>query len=242
MGARGTDWQFADDFDERRRALLTDPQNTFDAIIDRLSMAHVVCARWTWMRDDPTRVRAEFELLADDDVIDLFHNGTDGYRARYRRDVNEGEAANRQVLVALTPAMVAAARDWGLFAQAPGFPDTWAAIAESEVARSLNADGAKVWISERALDAILPNWWHPDAVRHELRVPEWMAYADDAVERYRKDQSTGERSMFAGTRAFRVNRLNVMGAFIVPRRPDQGAIAGKDPRKRATQIHERGFT
>lgn len=67
------DWRFADGFDERRRALLTDPRRSFERVVTELCAGAVVCARWEWGRDREIsgRVRVAFELQASEDTVDV---------------------------------------------------------------------------------------------------------------------------------------------------------------------------
>jgi hypothetical protein len=92
-------WGFVDGYgDADRVAMLMDHGTSFDQIVIRLvDGARVVCARWEWGRvggELDGYVRVNLEILARGDAVDLFHNGRDGYRARYY-EAKSRQAANR---------------------------------------------------------------------------------------------------------------------------------------------------
>lgn len=234
-------WRFSEAIQPDRVALLTDLSHSFDGIVERLLRGAIVCACWEWgLREEVVgRVRADFEIAVNEGDVDLFHNGRDGYRARYYQSVEAGEAANAACLRALASPLRRGGRSWGLHLQAPSFPDDWSHSADAEVERSLLSDGAKVWISEHALTQRYGPDWAPESaedVVHELLVKRWI----EAI-RGRAGQG-GQNARLAGTRAFRVDRISVKGGFIAPGRPELGAVVPYSKRTRSHQINSYGFT
>ncbi|MFO1311780.1 MAG: hypothetical protein U1F41_06885 [Burkholderiales bacterium] len=235
-----SDWRLAPDFDPSRHRLLLDPVHTFESILGRLESATVVSARWEhgWDGALGGRVRIAFEIRADEDTVDLFHNGIDGYRARFYRSVKDGDAANANALARLSGTLPAEAIAWDLGEPAPAFPEDWRAIAEAEVARSLVAAGAKLWISEHAVRQRYGVDWAPGSlqdVHHELRVERWMRAMLAPTQ-------PNDAANFAGTRAYRVDRISVKGGFIVPGDISVSAVVPQKKERRSHDIHERGFS
>lgn len=235
-------WRLADALGDRVIDLL-DPVHTFDRVVATVAKATVVCARWEWGTDEEVRGRARvsFELLVEPVTYDLFFNGWDGYRARYWRSAETGQAANLAMLEALRAPLAAAARSWGLHLPAPGFPDRWPQLADASISQSLLDAGAKIWISEHELNVNVPDW-QSGVPQHEIVVQPWVESVDRLAEEERKGVGDRQPALIAGTRAPFGSRLAMRGAFLVPGRADLPAVVPAKKMDRAEKIHRYGYS
>lgn len=136
-------WGFYDSVCVDRAKRLLEYEH-FDKLIGRLRVA--VITDFAWERFESDRLkgchRAAFLLKVPEQVYDYFFNAPAEYRGQYAIDPAVGEAANRAVVSALEPSLLA-------------FAGTKVVPAEVPVAVSLRATDAKVWIYEREVDAQL---------------------------------------------------------------------------------------
>jgi hypothetical protein len=106
---------------------------TFEEIVSKIVESHkVVGCRCTPMRRLAGMQRVEVVLELPSEVVDLFHNGAAGYRAQFYQGVVMGECANRRVIDALLPSILA--RPWE--------------PSPEHIKASLGDPDAKVWICE----------------------------------------------------------------------------------------------
>jgi hypothetical protein len=163
--------------------------------------------------------RAEFTLTVPKgcDLVDLFHNGKDGYRARYLRSRHEGDRANEFLMNLLRPKL---ANNWRKWARRR-FKVEW-------LNKSIGK-GAKVWVRQ--------GQWSRGKKRHrisiQLSVDRWLAH-----------QSCGDacvrKKVKLGALCPREFEIDVKGVFL-----SRKGAAMKQPKpkeQRARQIHLYGFT
>jgi hypothetical protein len=161
--------------------------------------------------------RAEFTVTvtSDSDLVDLFHNGVDGYRAQYLRGEKEGDLANELMLDLLRSKLIAA------WTQPAPFGADWM--------RQSIGEGAKVWVHQG-------RWvlgWKRRPIRVELAVDDWLTHQADSDEKIRTKVKLGALC----PRSFEVD---VKGIFLSPE-----GVPCKPPKplnERARQIHMYGFT
>src|SRR5690348_2697269 len=89
-----------------RRALLSAPLG-FEKLADIIAASAVVFRRTTEAAERcETWRRPRFELRCCPDLVDLLHNGRDGYRARYYSSEAEGNRANELLVDLLKPRLI----------------------------------------------------------------------------------------------------------------------------------------
>lgn len=129
------EWQFVSGFSTARRDSL-EAAMAFEAIAMRIvAEARVTVLPVEHGREGDVRGcrRPLFHVAVQPTTFDQFYNGRDGYRARFWQAPDIGDRANRWLLQALTPPLVAALT---------GSPS------EGFVTKSLAAGSATVWMHE----------------------------------------------------------------------------------------------
>jgi transposase len=127
-------WQFSSDFADKQR----DRVERLSAWLSYCETVDAVIATSTfdpgsviWMprKSHPREAhRIELKVRADHDAVDALFNSAQGYRARFAASIEDGEAANRQIVDALVAKHLAAV-----------------AGSDEDRRRSLHATRAKVW-------------------------------------------------------------------------------------------------
>ena len=144
-------------------------QLSFESIARRLARVARVSKQCTRSQGGKGRYwRAEFTLAVRKgcNLVDLLHNGKDGYRARYFRSCHEGDRANEFLMNLLRPKLMAAWRRWGR----RRFEVEW-------LNKSIGK-GAKVWVHQGR--------WSRGKKRHRIRiqlsVDKWLAHLTEESE------------------------------------------------------------
>jgi len=162
--------------------------------------------------------RAEFLLSVDRDGYDAFFNSPIGYRAQYCLGLETGELANRQLIEALKPKLLAFAEHI-----------TTAAFSLHRVRASLDAVDAKIWIDESE-SAIFPS----SDFQVEIDYGPW-------IERAKRADAFQEDDFIKAMRGIRAPygaRLEVKGGWL-----DDSGFEKLDATKshRSEQIATNGF-
>ncbi|MBX3607776.1 MAG: hypothetical protein KF788_21055 [Piscinibacter sp.] len=154
-------WRFTSEVCAARQSQLL-AWKSFDEIIERFNSCLV--APLYWERAIAPHLtscfRASFELTVDPDLYDGFFNSPAGYRGQYAQSEAAGEAANRRLVAALLPRLVAAA-------------DNHEAVTDGRLTRSLLGAQAKVWIVESEVEEQL------GAPSPAIVYPAWEFHAPD---------------------------------------------------------------
>ena len=163
--------------------------------------------------------RASFLLSVDNHVYDAFFNSPIGYRAQYCLGPDKGELANRQLIDALKPKLLAFA------ASVPT-----GALALKLVEASLDSADAKIWIDENE-PASLPS----SDFQIQINYGPW-------VERAKRADAFQEDSIIGAIRGVLApvgTRLEVKGGWL-----DERALERRDVAKshRSEEIAINGFS
>jgi hypothetical protein len=211
----GSEWQFTELVPEWRQAILMEPV-TFEDITRRIVEQADIRRSTEKGREDPTIRRALFilELRSAPDLVDLFHNGIDGYRARYLRGPDIGDAANNHFIEQIRPRLENAGKGRSRLA-----------LDSSALQLSLDAD-AKVWMHQ----GLWSRNWKRKRIQIELHVPSWLKHQHDANCSVRKKVKLGALCR-------RESSIDVKGGFL-----DRQGRPVKLKHERALQIHRYGFT
>lgn len=138
-------WQFTNAVDASRAKRLFD-LSEYSEIVALVEKARVVDFAW----ESFTNValagcgRASFLLKVAPETYDAFFNSPVGYRAQFAQSSAEGEAANRKLLNTLEPMLLM-------------FSATRQLVPQGEVAASIRASEAKVWILESEVESQMGN-------------------------------------------------------------------------------------
>jgi hypothetical protein len=163
--------------------------------------------------------RAAFLLSIDRHGYDAFFNSPIGYRAQYCLGLEIGKSANRQIIEALKPRLLA-------FAERR----TAAAFTLQKVGSSLDAVDAKIWIDESE-----PAAFPSSELQIEIDYRPWVDRAKRA-DAFQEDDFIGA---MRGVRAPYGTRLEVKGGWL-----DDSGFEKLDPSKsrRSEWIAINGFT
>lgn len=132
-------WDFTTLVPTERRTRLLGLKGFEDALIQVISTSMVLEYESEPFKDSRLRgcTRAAFLLSIDRHGYDAFFNSPIGYRAQYCLGLEIGKSANRQIIEALKPRLLA-------FAERT----TTAIFTLQKVGSSLDAVDAKIWIDE----------------------------------------------------------------------------------------------
>lgn len=164
MGVIAAEWKYTDRVPRSRQASLAD-SGSFDELLARV----VVDATVTRAYSNPGSDRGLTDCLQPIFVIDLpntgdaLFNGPWGYRAQYWVHPSRGLAANRELISALTPKLLAAV-------------DLAAAsdLQKIDVCSALAASSAKIWVRESLA--------HLRDSPPDLAVERWLSQASKGIE------------------------------------------------------------
>ena len=195
-------WQFAQNFDARRRGSL-EAVTHFSEIIDRI-VASLSVVNFEVCRGKQGLlrqcIRPEFKCNLSRETVDLFFNSPAGYRAQYLFDPEEGQKQNARLIAVLTDRLVA---------HADANP-TKLQMASGSVRLALSACSAKVWLPESCFS-------FDHQLIEEIVVPRWRLNAMSALEAFRnrtRPAQEGQEKAIWGLRASRANFIEVKGAFL----------------------------
>lgn len=217
------EWIYAG-FPADRLAYL-DRDHPFEVILDRI----VAEATPTWFDVDFGRkgltigaARALFIVDVSEETADLFFNARDGYRGRHWQGREIGEGTNRALIDALSPALLAYARD-----KLPDLCQDEPARSIEDVDTSLHARSAKAWISDEAGNGL----GRPRAEAPHLVVAKW-------------DAAVGPGAAWAlappyGYWAPKGSAIDIKGAFLLP---DLSEVVPPGKVARSEQICWTGFS
>jgi len=179
-------------------------------------MSPVACFHREPKHRDDSYTRADFCLDVGTELFDAFFNTASGYRGAYFEAPEKGEAANRELLSRLSPALV----EWAV-----GRDLT---VDRAWLFESLALPTAKVWLGEvaAALCSSCAGGWSVSYVSA-------LHIVNDRWER-----STHTHSVW-GRQAPESSKLRVFGGFINNRSQEWVA---DHKRERAHQIWEHGWT
>ncbi len=216
-------------FDMARLARLNDCP-AYEEIAKRIAKAAVVekapCAEGKGSRNgcapgSVTRslvLRPVFRLNIPPELMDVFHNGHDGYRARYHRSPADGGAANALLITLLTPKLE---RAWLGWPRRPCSID-WLRM-------SIDPTRAKVWIHQRRWARFPRN----RRIKIELAVDRWLAHQSDRSAKIQKKVKLGALCP-------EEDELEIKGAFL-----NRAGVPVPEPKpmpKRAEEIYKYGYT
>lgn len=170
-------WKYTDRVSEERRKKLASP-GSFDALVQRVVEDFRVIRAYACAGADRglTDCLQPIFLLDLPDTGDALFNGPYGYRAQYWLHPFKGLAANRALLDALTPKLMAAISP----AESPN-------LGKFNVCASLAASSAKIWIQESSSLS--------DTDR-DLAVESWVEEANRGVELARLGLSAPTKARF----------------------------------------------
>ncbi|MGF6870606.1 hypothetical protein [Paraburkholderia sp. MM5477-R1] len=189
-----------------------------------------VCFQLEQARDNPDLVkknckRGSWHIQLDVGLLDIFFNGKMGIRAQYYKSPEHGHFKNRLLLDLIKNRLVTFA------SKKDPTVDT------SMVKLSLNAESAKVWISERSL---LGQWIigcpAPDLVEDEIQ-NDWL---DVARKVQCGELGPAQRGALHGVRAPLADQLEIKGAWVTELGRDE--YVPEEKRDRDQQLHLFGFT
>jgi len=177
---------------------------------------HKPVTQWTQRTKEGRRPIFCLSVPQGSHLVDHFHNGADGYRARYLSSVERGENANGLVMNLLRPLLELAWEDW---LHRPHNLD-WL--------RSSLSQNGKIWIHQG-------RWslrWNLYRLPRELIVESWAANLQSSQSEVRKKVRLGMLCPYE-------HHLVVKGVFL-----DEGGcpIIKKSSASRAEQINKYGFT
>lgn len=198
-----------------RRDRLERPMS-FPEVIDALQSAPVVCFHDDPAQRDQSYRRACFCLDAGVEVFDAFFNSVSGYRGAYFQALEVGVAANRRLIDALSPSLVA----WAV-ARDPSTDRAW-------LIESLSLPTAKAWLAEDAV-ALCPSCAGGWSASYE---------AELHILNDRWEHSTHTHAAW-GRQAPELSKVRVLGGFV---NQSHGEWVADHKRDRARQISEHGWT
>lgn len=134
-------WQFTNAVDASRAKRLFE-LSEFSKVVALVAKAHVTDFAWEPFANVSLAGcnRASFLLKVTPETYDAFFNSPVGYRAQFAKSPAEGEAANRNLLNTLAPMLLT-------------FSATRQLAPQREVAASLRAGEAKIWILESEVES-----------------------------------------------------------------------------------------
>jgi hypothetical protein len=219
-------WQFASNFDTRRRVALESVAN-FGEVIERV-LANAIVVNFNVCRGKVGLLRQccrpEFELTASPETVDLFFNSPAGYRAQYLTDPDEGQKQNARLISALASRLIA-------------YTEAHPAnlhMATHSVRLALSACSAKVWLPE---SSVVFN----HELIEEITVPRWrlnaLAALDALRNHTRPDPEQQEKAIW-GLRASRACSIEVKGTFLSSENEE---VVSSDKINRRLDIHQFGY-
>lgn len=190
------EWKYADHITPERQAKLA-AAGSFDELLRRVVSDAVVTRVYAKPGSDRglTHCLQPVFLLDLNETGDALFNGPWGYRAQFWAHPSRGLAANRELISALTPKLLAAVD----VVQAPD-------LARLDLCGSLAASSAKLWVRESLT-------LHTEAAA-DLAVERWLKEADRGVELARFGLAAPEQTKFEIKGAL----LDVYGNEVVPAR------------------------
>lgn len=201
---------------ERRELLLG--AGPFETIVERLfSDARIIGADEEPMDNRPGFCRTKLNLLVDRQALDVWHNGSTGYRAQYYLGVENGEAANAYAVRRIVSQLASLPRE------TPKRGDDFWERAQISIADP----HAKCWIHQ--------GLWLRHARRHQpqLLVQRWLT---------NQESSNGDLVKLAhwGTLApSGETKLNILGGWV----DQSGNSLGRSAKpNRAVEQRDTGFT
>jgi hypothetical protein len=211
-------WKLTDEIEtHRKKTLILCPQYE-EIAVGIAKFGYVRRCASEGLKQDKNIRRSKFllEVVSATPFVDLFHNGSDGYRARYLRRVDVGDSANDFIIDLLRPILIDAWRNWRHRRKEPDW-------AEKSLA------GGKIWIHQGRW--ALPRYLNRS--KTALDIAEWQQHRNDPNAKIRKKVRLGS---LCPVETF----VTIKGHFLNP----DGTIAGnpKSRAERADQIHKFGFT
>lgn len=213
------DWKFSAEFPEAR-LLRLEQIMVFESIVESMQRdGEVTCFAVRSGEAEETRGarRVEFRIELPPSLVDQFVNGRDGYRARFWQSPEIGDQANRLLIDAMKPRLLACVE------RHPSDD----APTRQEVCASLSGISAKVWIADEiALDLGGPREGKPDLI-----VEQW--------ERRREGNGPWDEPRPYGYWAPLGTAVEIKGALL---KSDGAEIVPARKQNRSQHIHCVGFT
>ncbi|MGE0800955.1 MAG: hypothetical protein AB7G13_33005 [Lautropia sp.] len=217
-------WIISDRTEPNRRNHLLHGPDYSDIIAMMASSCMEVEASREGMKSNRQIRRLHARLTFPEELVDLFHNGSAGYRAQYLASVELGKLANDLAVKSFSRCVLDA------LAERPKrtLADEWSL-------RSLQSPGAKVWIHQGP--------WFRAASRAQglLSVAQWNAAAQAPLMKAKNSSSktaAGEFALWAAQLPDSECEIHLMGGWLHA----DGRSYGTAKPQRAEDIHRRGFT
>ena len=225
------EWKFRNGKVTAERMRLLEREFAWGEIIQRIAdeMTNIL---YRWRNGDKEAANnriVEFVFNVGLESLDIFFNGSHGYRARHYLASRSGIECNRAMIDTIKEKLVAAASEAGE-----------SVSASEQIMKSLEYGSAKIWISEE--DSTLDQTGHDAGQILTLEVPRWVEAMNDVLAAWKAGRrpipSIKSRALL-GVQAPEGKRLKVLGAwmdnygeeFVVPSKVD-----------RAEHIHKYGFS
>jgi hypothetical protein len=209
-------WTYLGSATPERRAALEAPITFAEVVLALKQNMNVVCFHRDTKQRDNSYARAAFCADVGPTLFDAFFNAATGYRGAYFESPENGLAANRLLINALSPALTA----WAL-SNCVNTNKEW-------LIESLSLPTAKAWLAEDtvALCANCAGGWSASYV------------SDLRIANGRWEQS-GHAHAAWGRQAPGLTKIRVFGGFV---NGDHQEWIADHKRERAHQIWEHGWT
>lgn len=209
-----TEWRLQQEVERARIQRLSHGPDFYEIVRSVRAFRCIARYKRTKLKDLAGFYRIELCLEMDADVVDLFHNGSAGYRAQYYASPELGDRANEYLLQELVPRICETVTS----ARRRTCPAEW-------VEKSLRAAGAKLWVHQ--------GLWLRHLARSDrgLHIDRWLRYQWDSRQRHKRywsqlTPSTETKIVVKGT----------------PLTLDGGVAARALKPHRSRDIHVRGYT
>ena len=180
-------------------------------------------------REAKNKIRAEFFFDICVETFDLFFNGSQGYRAQYYLDPQNGNKCNRFMIDVLKNQLIEAAMQ-----------SRQSVMTLERIERSLEYGSAKVWILENY--STLDKTSHDPKQIVALPIPRWVKAMERVLVAWAAHQNptpTIQTRALLGVQAPEGTRMEVLGAWLDDSN-QEFVVSSKINRDQ--QIHDYGFS
>jgi hypothetical protein len=180
-------------------------------------------------REAKNKIRAEFFFDVCAETLDIFFNGSQGYRAQYYLDPKNGIECNRFVIDVLKNKLIEVAMQ-----------SSQNVMTLEQIKRSIEYGSAKIWICED--NSTLDQTSHDPEQIVALAIPRWVEAMERVLAVWAAHQQPSpaiQTRALLGVQAPEGSRMEVLGAWLDD--SDQEFVV---PSKinRALHIHQYGFS
>ena len=225
------EWNFRPEKIVAKRLRLLQQELPLSVIAQRISdeMTNMEFRPKKGDREARNKLRAEFFFNVCAETLDVFFNGSQGYRAQYYLEPQRGIECNRLVIDVVKGKLIEAAMQ-----------SNQSVMTLEQVKKSLDYGSAKIWIYE--VDSTLDQTSRDPEQIVALEIPRWveaMKHVLAAWAAHQQPSPTIQTRALLGVQAPEGSRMEVLGAwfddndqeFVVPSKVN-----------RATHIHQYGFS